>query len=497
MNIFLKQVWVKAFVLAGAMEIFSFIAFFERELQIPAMILIGLVAALSALKDLRYPLALFIIEAFIGSHGHLFTMPLGGFTLTLRMLLFAILLFAWVLHVSRGCSRILHFPHTKLTGPLLAIIGFVTWGLVRAWSLGTPLSVAVGDANGYAFIVVIPIMIDLASDRLSFAWLAKVGAGALAWLSVKSLFLLYFFSHKFPFLSELYTWQRKAWLTEITRLDSGIYRIFGASDLFLLLGVFVGFMLLWNHATKQRYAAVILMTATFLLSLSRSFWLGGLVALMMILPLLVRKKMLTLESAPRFISRGALVLFASLFLLAAVVMAPLPERLSGADAFKAFSSRVSNFGDAAVSSRWNMLGPLTTQIQKNPILGSGFGKAITYQSDDPRIHDLYPGGVITTAAIEWQYLEMAMKMGALVLLAVLWLWWRVNLLFWNAMRAAESDDRYIIAGLMLAFMAYVIANIFTPYMNHPLGWIFLATILSGLHAITEGETENAPIHPRV
>lgn len=497
MMTFLRHTWMKAFMLAGALEIFSLVAFYKTQLQIPAMILIGLIALFSSLKDLRYPLALLIIEAFIGSHGHLFSVQIGGMTLTVRMMLFAILLIAWVVHVVRGCSRIMHFPHARLTAPLLLIIAMVTWGLVRAWAVGTPLSEAVADANGYAFIVCIPIMIDLASDRKSLAWLGKVGAGALAWLSLKSLLLLYFFSHKFSFLSELYVWQRKAWLTEITRLDSGIYRIFGASDVFLLLGVFIGFMLLWNRSTKKRWMVVTLMTAAFLLSLSRSFWLGGLLALTFTLPLLVRHRILTIKTAPKFISRGLLVLGSAFFLLFALVMAPVPERLTGADAFSAFSSRLSGFGDAAVSSRWNMLGPLSNQIQENPIFGSGFGKAITYQSDDPRIHDLYPGGVITTTAIEWQYLEMVMKMGIFVLFAVMWLWWRIGVYFWDAMRAAQSDDRYIIAGLLIAFLAFVFANIFTPYMNHPLGWIFLAIVLSGLHAVREGETENAPIHPRV
>lgn len=497
MKNFFQRTWFKAFALAGALEVFSLIAYFEERLRLPAMILLGLAAAILALKDLRYPLALLVVESFIGSHGHLFSIEVGGFTVSVRMLLFAVLLVAWSIHVLRGCSRILHFPHARVTAPLLFILSMVVWGMARAWSAGTPLSEAAADANGYAFIVIIPVMLDLASDRKSFAWLGKVASGALLWLSVKSLLLLYFFSHSFPFLSELYIWQRKAWLTEITLLDSGIYRVFAASDVFLLLGVFVGFMLLWNRPSRGRWAAVIVMTSAFFLSLSRSFWLGGIVALAFMFPVLVRLRILTRKTLPAFLKRGVIVLGSAALLLFVIVSIGVPERLSDASSFGVFGSRLTGIEDAAVSSRWNMLGPLSTRIRKHPILGSGFGKAITYQSDDPRIHDLYPSGVITTTAIEWQYLEMMMKMGVLVLFAVAWLWWRIGVFFWAAMRASEGDDKFILIGLMLAFLAYILANIFTPYMNHPLGWIFLSFILAGLHAVREGEAENAPIHPRV
>lgn len=490
----ISRPWFRVFLLAASLELLSLAAFYLPDLQPVMMTLIGITALLLAIKDMRWLFALLVIEMVIGSHGHLFRVEVLGFDLTVRMMLFGMLVLAWVIHVLRGCSRIFHFSHIHITGPLLFIIVAVAWGMLRAWSNGVSLGHAISDANGYAFLALIPIAVEQISDRRSFAWIARIFVGALTWLAVKSLLLLYFFSHEFPFLKELYTWQRKAWLTEITRLESGVYRVFAASDVFLLLGIFVGFMLLWKMASRRKWIWMSFIGAAFLLSLSRSFWLGSFVAVTFMLPVLARLKIMTSRSAKTFLLRGFGVLLLSAGVLFAVMQFPYPAKLSDASALGIFSSKLTGISDAAVSSRWNMLGPLTEKIKEAPVLGSGFGTVITYRSDDPRIHALHPGGVITTFAIEWQYLEMVMKMGLLGLIGILWLWLRIGRFFWRTIKNAAGKDLLLVMGLMMAFFAFIVANIFTPYLNHPLGWMFLALMLAGLHAVAEDDYENPTEH---
>lgn len=491
---FLRAPWFRAFILAGVLESLSLVAFYVQDLRPVMMTLIGITAVLIAIKDLRWLFALLVIEMVIGSHGHLFSVEVLGGNLTIRMLLFGVLVIGWIIHVIRGCSRIFHFSHIHITGPLLFLVAAVAWGMLRAWSNGISPAHAVSDANGYAFLALLPIAIEQVSDRKSFAWIGRIFIGALTWLAMKSLLLLYFFSHEFPFLSELYTWQRKAWLTEITRLDSGVYRIFAASDVFLLFGVLVGFMVFWKMSSRSKWVWMTVIGAAFLLSLSRSFWLGSLVALTFTIPVLARMKLLTLRTAKSFVLKGGAVLVLSAALLFAIMQFPFPDKLSDASSLSVFSAKLTGFSDAAVSSRWNMLGPLTDKIKEAPILGSGFGTAITYLSDDPRIHALHPGGIITTFSIEWQYLEMVMKMGIFGLIGILWLWLRIGRFFWRTIKNAAGKDLLLVFGLMMAFFAFIVANIFTPYLNHPLGWMFLALMLAGLHAAAEDSHENPTEH---
>ena len=412
------------------------------------------------------------------------------------MILFVLLVAGWTVHAARGCSRILHFRHAQVTGPLLLLTAAVTLGVMRGLSQGAGLGDIFADANGYAFLLMIPIGLDLFADRSSFAWLMRVLAGALAWLAAKSLLLLYLFSHDFgPFLSDVFAWQRTYRLSEITRLSAGAVRVFAASDLFLIPAVFLGVFLAWQFRRRTVLWWSALMAAAFLLSLSRSFWLGAALSAAFMLPIFVRLEIVPLRGLGRLLGTALAALALGGLVLAALVLFPAPKRLQDAAAWGVYGGRVLDASDASVSSRWNMLPPLSQAIAASPVLGQGFGAVITYQSDDPRMHDLYPGGRVTTGAIEWQYLEIWLKMGLFGLLAVVWLWWRIGLFFWKTIETARDADRLLASGLMLSFLAFVAANIFTPYVNHPLGWFYLALLIVGLHAAGEHqppEHEDAP-----
>jgi len=486
-----------AFLLCMAAELLSFLTFYHPQLKLPLFIALSLGAAVLALTDLRQLFAAAAAEAVIGSHGRLFAVTLGGFPLSIRMVLFALLVVGWTVHAARGCSRILHFRHAEVTGPLLLLIAAVTLGVLRGLSQGASFGDIFADANGYAFLLYIPIGLDLFADRSSFAWLTRVLAGALAWLAVKSLALLYLFSHDFgPFLKDLFTWQRTYRLSEMTRLSGGAVRIFAASDLFLIPAVFLGVLLAWQFRRRAILWWSALAAAAFLLSLSRSFWFGALLASAFMLPVFVRLEIVPLRAFGRLCGTAAMALALGGLLLAALVLFPAPKRLQDASAWSVYGGRLLDASDAAVSSRWNMLPPLSEAIAAAPVFGSGFGAVITYQSDDPRMHDLYPGGRVTTGAIEWQYLEIWLKMGLFGLLAVVWLWWRIGLFFWKTIKTARGSDRLLASGLMLSFLAFVAANIFTPYVNHPLGWIYLALLIVGLHVAGEHEPPDYEDAPR-
>lgn len=474
----------KAFTAAAGFETLSWLSYYLPELKSAMLVVMAAAAVVLAFKDLRALFGLLLIETVIGGHGHLFSHA----GVSVRMAIFGVLSLGWAVHALRGCSRILHFAHAHVSGPLLALIGAVALGLLRAWSEGVSPGAAFSDANGYAFILLVPIALDLFADRRSMAWLTKIFAGAVAWLATKSLLLLYLFSHAFPGLQlDVFRWQRKWWLTEITPMDGGLVRVFSASDVFLPIAVFVGALVVARYARKNAIAWTAVALCALVLSLSRSFWLGMAVALTFTVPAFLRVRLLSWKELGGYFARGFGMLFAAIALIGFLAFFPFPQRSSGLAALGAFGSRLLDGGDAAVSSRWNMLPPIREAIRKHPILGSGFGSTITYASDDPRVISLHPGGVLTTPSIEWQYLEIWMKMGLFGLLSVLWLWWRLGRFAWRALRQASPGDALLAAGLFQAFLAFILANVFTPYLNHPLGWMFLALVIAGLHAVQEHE----------
>ncbi|MEK7545755.1 MAG: O-antigen ligase family protein [Patescibacteria group bacterium] len=486
------------FMLCMAVECLSFLGFLAPGVRVAAFVVLAAVAAAFALTDLRWLFALLMVEMVIGTHGRLFTAEIFGFALSIRMVLFATLVVGWIIHAMRGCSRVLHFRHANVSAPLLLFIAALTLAATRGLAEGASFRSVFDDANGYAFLLLIPIGLDLFAGREAFAWLTRPLVGAVAWLSAKSLILLYLFSHDFgPVLKDVFDWQRVLRLGEITLLPGGAVRVFSASDVFLLPAVFIGTMLSWSYGRRKILLWTALASAAFLLSLSRSLWLGAAVSSAFMLPVFVRNEIVPLRRIGGFFGTGIAALAVAGGALAFLAIFPLPPRVSDAFAWSAYGGRVTDASDAAVTSRWNQLEPLKKGIAKSPILGSGFGSTITYRSDDPRVIELHPGGIVTTGAIEWQYLEIWLKTGLIGLLAVVWLWWRVGLFFWKTIGTARGTDRLLAAGLMLSFLAFIVANIFTPYVNHPLGWGFLALVVIGLHAAQEQEPPEHAEPPRL
>jgi len=135
-----------------------------------------------------------------------------------------------------------------------------------------------------------------------------------------------------------------------------------------------------------------------------------------------------------------------------------------------FLDRVTNEQEAALSSRWSLLPVLSREVVKEPFLGQGFGATVTYISSDPRILANNPSGQYTTAALEWGYLDIALKIGILGLLAYLLL---LTKIIYQGIASNQSKHRYLDLGLSMGVFFLAVTHIFTPYLNHPLGIGFL------------------------
>jgi len=474
----------KAFLIAAAFELASLVSFALPEARPAFMAAAAVLAVFLARKDPPSLFALTVIEMVIGSHGHMLFVEAGGERFTIRMLLFAILIAGWALRAPRAVRG-------PLTLPLAAVAAAVLWGVIRGLFTGKGMGAVASDANAYAFILLIPIALDLIRGREALARLAEIFAGALLWLSLKSLTLLYFFSHDFgPLLDGLFKWQRAFWLAEITQLGGGgWHRVFAASSVFLIPGVLAGFMLWRQSRNRKAFVWLVACSAALVLSFSRSFALGMLSAVPASAPFLARRKSAALRRIPGNIFSAAAAAAAAVLLLAAVAVFPAPKPLGLG--VGAFAERLSA-SDPAVSSRWNVLPPLASAIAEAPILGSGFGSTVTYRSDDPRIISLHPGGVITTGAVEWQYLEIWLKTGIFGLIAVGWLFLAAGRETLRALNECGEVDYPFAASALMSFAAFLVLNIFTPYINHPLGWMYLALILAASRRLRDSRSGMPP-----
>jgi hypothetical protein len=118
-----------------------------------------------------------------------------------------------------------------------------------------------------------------------------------------------------------------------------------------------------------------------------------------------------------------------------------------------------------------MLDPLLAEIKTSAIFGAGFGKTITYQSSDPRVIAETGGGRYTTYRFEWGYLDLLLKMGVLgVASFFVYAWYYARASLYTAKKHGYD---WLVYGLLGAVMSLFVINIFTPYLNHPIGLYFL------------------------
>jgi hypothetical protein len=264
--------------------------------------------------------------------------------------------------------------------------------------------------------------------------------------------LFYVFSHDFgAFWQGAYLWVRRSGVGEVTIItpSASAARVFFQSHLYPTLAVLYASM----RKSKESLAFLTLSIATVLISFSRSFWIGLLVGLFWLLLIILRRK--TWNPFARFLlaGAGAVVLVAGLFYL------PLPaSRGNLADVFLARADT----GESAAASRWELLPVLDAKIAEAPVFGSGFGATVTYQSKDPRVVAA-TGGTYTTYAFEWGWHDMAVKLGFIGVIAYVWV--LVSLFRRLGKRGARTGQAMILA------LASI--NVFTPYLNHPLGILVL------------------------
>ncbi len=456
-------------------ELFSIFTFYIAGFNNVATLLIALIALILTLYRLDYGVLLLLVELFIGSKGYLFYFESPGLQISIRIILWLIVMTVWLVLFGSKWLRTKKFPWPKVQKfPFIWAFGalalFVIWGAVSGWLRGNGQSDLFFDFNGWLyFSLLLPSYeVFIVSPRRAENWLRlrQILVLAVLWLAVKTLVLLYFFTHNVPsLLPDLYRWVRLSGVGEITPAPGGFFRIFFQSHIFLLL---LAPFLDWELSKKRSvgiWALLILVWAGIIVSMSRSFWLALLATLVLMLLVIWKQKGIkaTLIHAGRYI----ILLILSLALVFAVAKFPLPPVAGNFD-LSLFADR-ANLGqdESAISSRWALLDALKVKLSEHPIIGSGFGTLVTYKSSDPRVAETTADKMYTTYAFEWGWLDVWVKLGLLGLLAYLYL------LFLIIKKAGIEE-----IALALSVVALVVANIFTPYTNHPLGitWVILAAL---------------------
>lgn len=405
--------------------------------------------------NFRAAFFIMLLELFIGSKGYLFYLDWGGIHLPVRMALFLIIIGVWAanLILKRTGGE---FFKSKWFWPYLILGLAVMWGVARGIISGNQFSEIFFDANAYFYLALVPIFYHILKKEENRAGLLDFLFAGAIWISLKTLILLFIVSHVGgDFAHGVYRWVRTTGVGEITDWGGGFFRIFIQSQLYAVFALLI--LLASDIRGWLKNIFGILFFAAIFVSFSRSFEVGLIVAVLILFILKIKNKN---GGFKWFINTACLAVLG--YLLAAAI--------SGA-IFGATISRIS-ISDSAASTRIAELRPLWDQIKKAPIFGSGLGTTLTFKSEDPRVTTTNPTGMYTTSAFEWGYLDILMKLGIIGMGIYLYLIWKIGRGLW-----LKRNENYNL-GLFFGFIALLIVNIFSPYLNHPLGIGFLMILTS-------------------
>ena len=462
-------------------EILSFLVFSFPVLNQTIFILLIMAALGLTIYKLEYGVLLVLTELLIGSLGHLFVGNFVAVQVPIRMALWAIVILVFTIKLIIQLFKQKQFaPYwlslKKFSGwkPFLLLFFFIIVSLINAYWRGHSLNLIFSDFNAwlYFFFLVPLIIVYNESNSEGYQRLQNLFFAAAIWLSLKTLFLLFVFTHNISFAPDLYLWLRRTLVGEMTPTKTGWPRIFIQSQAYSAIAFFTIFWFkqssfklkeFWRSSNILALLAAGGFLSAILISFSRSFWVALFSALAISLIALWYlasfKKMLT---AGVWLILSGLLSFAFIYLVVAFPYIHLPSTDFSANLL----DRVSNGNEAALASRWSLLPVLFKEIKQEPLLGQGYGATVTYFSSDPRILQNNPSGEYTTYAFEWGYLDLWLKLGILGLAAYLYL---IIKLVIDAWRRGRQENKALFFVLATGIIFLAVTHIFTPYLNHPLG----------------------------
>lgn len=469
MNKFFKQInW--SLVLGGIIifELMSFLAFFFSDLNYILVPLIFIATLLLSWRSLEWGILLILIELIIGSHGHLFSIDILSFSLSVRMSIWLAIMmtffFKLIINRQNLFTIIRKIPFLKY---YILLAFFIVFSLVNAFYLKNNLAYIFANFNTWLFfLLILPISyIYSTKDDKRLDRLKSIFFLATLCLSLKTLVLVVFFSYDLAILPDIYRWLRVTGVAEITSSLNAWPRIFLQSHIFSAIAFLIlvfkrDFASKWN--IKELLLSAVFLS-TVIISFSRSFWLSIIIvfSFFSIFSLIKTKNF---KKIKKFLLKIILIIilsFSFIYLANNILFLSSTSQFS----LRNIRERASYQEDeAAVASRWSLLPVLMDDIMKKPILGHGFGATVLYKSSDPRVLQFHEDGWYETYAFEWGYLDLWHKLGFFGLIA--YISFLISLLFYSF----KQRSLYFLTPALLFLM---IVHFFTPYLNHPLGIIII------------------------
>jgi len=465
-------------------EILSLIGFNYNIINQIIFIILTIGVFILSLYKLKYGFYIIIPEIIIGSKGYLYFLEISNFKFSIRIAIWFSLMLAWAIKIFiyylKNKSININFIKSSYFKYFLIFFIFILIGAFNGYYNHNNLKNLFFDINGWIyFLLIFPIFENIKDEKFLYN-IKNIFIGSIIWLSVKTLLILYIFTHIFNFTENIYLWIRNTGIGEITIMPTGFPRIFFQSHIYILIGLFFIFVLYkkisinFNKYSdffkKENFKYIflfIIFISSIVISLSRSFWVGGLSALIFLWLIMLFFEKINVKKFIYFNLILFLFLILSVLLILLITKISIPKQIEGINMATIIKDRAAEVsGESALSSRQTLLPILLNKIKESPLLGKGYGTIVTYKSSDPRILKNESSGLYSTYSYEWGWLDIWIKIGLGGLIIYIILLFKIII---NSWKIYFNQNAIIFLGVLLSIICLSTVNIFSPYLNHPLG----------------------------
>ncbi|MFH1745131.1 MAG: O-antigen ligase family protein [bacterium] len=487
MTDFFGKIFKQTILYIILVELLSFAGYFFPSVNTIAFFAIIIIVFFLSLKNLETGIFIMLAELFIGSFGKLFYFEHDGLLISIRVALWLVIMSVWLGKMITELIKtkkisikdFFNFGYIKY---FLILFVFIIFGILNGFINNNGFGNIFLDANGwFYFSLIFPMYFVFKNDfQKKMSSVLQIFSASILWLSFKTFFLLFIFSHSMMVMLDLYGWVRTSGVGEITMMSElgGFYRIFFQSHIYIVAGYFLFFLFSVKNISKYFVTLFLLLSlfnAVNIISLSRSNWVGFLGGMILVFMFILWKLGLK-----KFIySIFLFILSAALGFIFVFIVVKFPYPKPTADfGMDLFSRRAQISEEAGVSSRWALLDKLWPEIKSAPVLGKGFGAVISYKSSDPRVLSQTADGNYTTFSFEWGWLDTWLKLGFFGVASYLFLIFIIiyNTFIYIKNKIVLTDIDLIIVSSVVALAVLGMINFFSPYLNHPLGIGYLLIV---------------------
>src|SRR3989344_1509262 len=286
-----KQSLFFLFSIFFAVELASFLTIDNHLASGIAAILLTLLVAVLTWKNLSYGIYALLIELVLGGKGYLFSLTIGGMRIPLRMLLFCTVIGIWFLTSLLRNKKFVHLRQLfgALWWPYISLVAMVAIGIILGFYKQNGWGAVFLDANAFGYLLLAPAFLEVLQKEENRKQISQIWLAVTFWLAVKTIILFVIFSmFGRESMDYLYRWIRNSGVGEVTWL-SGV-RVFLYSQIFIVGAWLYVLFNNFEERIKKSAPILILFSTAILISLSRSFFVGIVVAIIFICAYLLWQK---------------------------------------------------------------------------------------------------------------------------------------------------------------------------------------------------------------